>query len=182
MADLTTKRHPGTAFPTIQAHTLGNGNVTLGTPMDGNDWHMVVVYRGKHCPMCTKYLNELTDYKDKLAEIGVSLIAVSGDSREQLEAHLDELDVNFPMAYGLTIDNMKALGVYISDPRSEKETDHPFSEPALFVINEKGNIQVVALSNNPFVRPDIETLVNGLKWIRDPKNNYPVRGMHDYEQ
>ncbi|MEC8226936.1 MAG: thioredoxin peroxidase, partial [Pseudomonadota bacterium] len=30
----------------------------------------------------------------------------------------------------------------------------------------------------PFVRPDLATLVSGLNWIRDPKNNYPIRGMH----
>ena len=79
---------------------------------------------------------------------------------------------------GLTIDQMRELGVYISHPRSPQETDHPFAEPGLFVVNSDRRVQVVDVSNNPFVRPDLERLVSGLEWIRDPKNDYPIRGTY----
>ena len=108
--------------------------------------------------------------------IGVEIAAVSADSKEQLESHLEKLKVSFPLYYGLTTDQMKALGVYVSVPRSEQETDHNFAEPGLFVINEDHQVQVVDISNNPFVRPELEALVSGLGWIRNPDNNYPIRG------
>lgn len=73
---------------------------------------------------------------------------------------------------------MQKLGLYISDPRSEQETDHAFAESGLFVVNEQGTIQVIDLSNNPFVRPELTVLANGLAWIRNPENNHPVRRMH----
>ena len=73
---------------------------------------------------------------------------------------------------------MKQLGLYISHPRSAEETDHPFAEPGLFVINDSGTVQVVDISNNPFVRPELEALTSGLAWIR--KNTYPIRGTFDY--
>lgn len=139
---------------------------------------MVVVYRGRHCPLCTKYLNQLEDYKQNLHDINVDLVAVSGDSKEQLEEYLDRLQVSFPLLYGLTIEQMQTLGLYIFNPRSKKETDHPFAEPGLFVVNNKGQVQVVDISNNPFVRPELDALVSGLKWIRDPSNNYPIRGTY----
>lgn len=174
----TDKLHAGTEFPEITA-TLENGDeTTLGKPKQGMDWQMVVVYRGKHCPLCTRYLNQLEEAKTALADIGVDLIAVSGDSKQQLEMHKRQLNVSFPLAYGLTLAQMQTLGLYISDPRSPQETDHPFAEPGLFVVNQQGNIQVVDISNNPFVRPELKSLVNGLAWIRDPNNNYPIRGMH----
>ena len=75
---------------------------------------------------------------------------------------------------------MKQLGLYISIPRSEKETDHNFAEPGMFIVNQDGNIQVVDISNNPFVRPEIDTLLSGLQWIRNPENNYPIRGTLEY--
>ncbi len=75
-------------------------------------------------------------------------------------------------------EGVRIKAVYISDPRSPQETDHPFSEPALFVVNNEGNVHVADISNNPFVRPELETLVSGLGWIRNPDNNYPIRGMH----
>ncbi|MBE1299894.1 MAG: redoxin domain-containing protein [Alteromonadaceae bacterium] len=176
--DYTQKIHAGAKFPEMEV-TLLNGEVkNLATPENGMDWKMVVVYRGRHCPLCTRYLNQLQDVTLALKGVGVDLIAVSGDSKEQLESHLEQLNVDFPLAYGLTVEQMEELGVYISDPRSPQETDHPFAEPGLFVINEHGTVQVVDLSNNPFVRPEIGALVNGIAWIRDPNNNYPIRGMH----
>lgn len=181
MSHYSEKLKAGAAFPSIEVKALDGSNVTLGKPRKGFDWQMVVVYRGRHCPMCTRYLNQLPEYTTQLNKIGVDLIAVSGDSKEQLENHLESLDINFPITYGLSLKQMNQLGVYISDPRFEQETDHPFAEPGLFVVNENQALHVVDLSNNPFVRPDIQTLANGLAWIRDPKNNYPVRGMHDKE-
>ena len=71
---------------------------------------------------------------------------------------------------------MRALGLYISDPRSAQETDRPFPEPGVFVINAEGNIQILDISNAPFARPDLESLANGIKFIR--ANDYPVRGTH----
>lgn len=176
----TTKVQAGSQFPDIVVNNIEAQSRNLAQPENGHDWMMVVVYRGRHCPMCTRYLNELENYRQELADIGVDLAAVSGDSAEQLSAHKTQLDVSFPLFYGLNTDQMKSLGLYISHPRSPQETDHPFAEPGLFVINELGKIQVVDISNNPFVRPAIKTLVSGLKWIRDPKNNYPIRGTHPY--
>jgi len=50
---------------------------------------------------------------------------------------------------------MKTLGLYISLPRSEQETDHNFAEPGLFVVNEIGKLHVVDISNNPFCAPRV---------------------------
>lgn len=176
--EYTNKLHAGADFPDIEA-TLLNGEVKkLATPENNLDWKMVVVYRGRHCPLCTRYLNQLQAFKSELAKTGVDLIAVSGDSKAQLESHLEKLEVDFPIAYGLTTEQMETLGLYISDPRSPEETDHPFAEPGLFVVNSEGKVHVADISNNPFVRPELQSLVNGLAWIRNPENNYPIRGMH----
>ena len=174
----TNKLHAGAAFPALPVQNLDGETTDISKPSGNADWHMLVIYRGKHCPMCTKYLNKLEAFVKPLADIGVSVAAVSGDSKEQLDAHREKLDVTFPLYYGLTVGQMQQLGLYISVPRSEQETDHLFPEPGLFVINAEGDIQVVDISNNPFVRPEHETLVSGLEWIRNPDNNYPIRGTH----
>lgn len=176
----TIKLEAGSPFPSISKPSLNNTTRDLSQPKDGNDWQMLIVYRGRHCPLCTRFLNELTAYTARLNAINIDVVAVSGDSREQLEDHTQKLDVNFPLFYGLSIDEMRSLGLYISHPRSEQETDHPFAEPGLYVINENRTLQVVDISNNPFVRPDLENLVSGLEWIR--KNDYPIRGTYPYEK
>ena len=174
----TSKIHPGADFPALPVQNLDGATVDISKPTGGADWHMVVVYRGRHCPLCTKYLNRLEGFVAPLAKLGVSLAAVTADSREQIEAHREKLNVSFPLHYGLTVEQMETLGLYISVPRSEQETDHLFPEPGLFVINGDGQVQVVDISNNPFVRPELEALVSGLGWIRNPDNNYPIRGTY----
>ena len=108
--------------------------------------------------------------------MNIDVVAVSGDSKAQLDEHLDELSINFPIACGLSQSDMEKLGLYISEPRSEKETDHNFAEPALFVLNSDNEIHIAEIANAPFVRPDLEQLVSGLEFIRNPDNNYPIRG------
>jgi len=166
----------GAGFPEIVVSALNGETEDIGLPKGEADWKLVIVYRGRHCPLCTKYLNALEGYRQRLQDIGIDLGAVSGDSQAQLESHLEKLEVSFPLYHGLTTDQMQSLGVYISIPRSEQETDHPFAEPGLFVINAERQVQVVDISNNPFVRPELESLVSGLEWIRNPDNNYPIRG------
>lgn len=179
----TQKLHAGSAFPNITLPTLNGNTVTLGQTQGLATWQLVVIYRGQHCPLCSKYLNELNQYSEQLANIGVDIVAASADDKAQLQAQTTRTDthhfdhLNFPVGYGLTLAHMQALGVYISTPRNAKETDHNFAEPALFVVNEHGTVQVVDISNNPFVRPELSTLINGLAWIRNPDNNYPIRGM-----
>lgn len=174
----TSKLHAGAEFPVIKANLYQGKFVEIGKPREGCDWKLVIIYRGRHCPLCTKYLNALEKHLADLREIGVDTIAISGDSEEQLQQHLEKLEVSFPLAYGLSQEEMQSLGLYISVPRSEKETDHNFAEPGLFVINAEGKIQVIDISNNPFVRPDLVELVSGLQWIRNPKNSYPIRGTY----
>lgn len=174
----TSRLHAGSEFQTLNAYDDQGELVDISKPTGEADWQMVVVYRGRHCPLCTKFLNGLSGYRQRLLDIGIDVAAVSADSKEQLDEHRARLEVNFPLFHGLTLEQMEDLGLYISVPRSEKETDHNFAEPGLFVINADGRLQVADISNNPFARPDLEVFVSGLEWIRKPENNYPVRGTY----
>ena len=166
----------GQAFPKTNTEQLGGGTLSLGTPSGDYDWQMVVVYRGLHCPICKRYLTQLETLAPKFNALGVEVVAVSGDPQDKAAAMAQETGFGQAMGFGLSVAQMAGLGLYISDPRSPKETDRPFPEPALFVINAKGQIQILDVSNAPFARPDLESLVGGIKFVRE--NDYPIRGMH----
>ena len=172
------KLSAGDTFPELTATNLAGETTDIGKPNADADWRLVVVYRGKHCPMCTKYLNKLEGYVDQLKELSVDVVAVSADSEEQLREHSEKLDVSFPLYYGLTLDQLESLGVYISNPRSEQETDHRFPEPGMFIVNQDNKLHVVDISNNPFVRPELDTLIAGITFLKNPENNYPIRGTY----
>jgi hypothetical protein len=69
----------------------------------------------------------------------------------------------------------KALGFFITDPRSETRTDLPFPDPALLVMRLDEKLQtVVNMAYAPFVRPGAETLADGQPFAI--ANDHPVRG------
>ncbi|MFW8636653.1 peroxiredoxin-like family protein [Cribrihabitans pelagius] len=171
---MTDKPKSGERLPEITVPQLGGGELRFGAPTGDHDWQMVVVYRGKHCPICKTYLAELERTVPDFARAGVGVVAVSGDPEDRARSFTDEIGVSFPVGHDLTVDQMRTLGLYVSEPRSEKETDRPFAEPGVFVINAEGLLQVVDISNAPFARPDLAGLAKGLKFIRD--NDYPICG------
>ncbi|MHA6325445.1 peroxiredoxin-like family protein [Roseivivax sp. CAU 1753] len=165
---------PGHPLPDITLSTLSGQSAKLGAPQGGHDWQMVVVYRGLHCPICKSYLKELQDLAPRFAELGVDLLAVSADPEEKARVFASETGVNLPIGYDLSVEDMQALGLFVSQPRSPQETDRPFAEPALIVVNAEGNVQIVDLSNAPFARPDLQKLMKGIGFIRE--KDYPIRG------
>jgi peroxiredoxin len=169
---MTTKLKAGQAMPEISLPTLGGGTVSLGASTGG--WRMIVVYRGKHCPLCKTYLGRLQDLAPDYEAAGIELIVVSGDPEEKAAAAKQEWGLAQTLAYDLKPEQMQKLGLYISEPRSAQETDRPFPEPGLFVINPQGKLHIVDISNAPFARPDLANLLNGLKYVQE--KNYPVRG------
>ncbi|WP_377109655.1 peroxiredoxin-like family protein [Pseudoalteromonas sp. R86517] len=165
---------PASVIQPLVVSDLDNNDVNLVDRVSDKPWKMIVVYRGQHCPKCTEQLNELATMHDDFASAGVEVVAVSGDSEEQLKKHLEKIDVNFPLYYNLTIEQMTDLGLYISEPRSDAETDHPFAEPCIIVLNEDNQVQMLDKSNSPFVRPSLKQLLGGIKFSRE--NDYPIRG------
>jgi hypothetical protein len=49
----------------------------------------------------------------------------------------------------LTFDEMKTLGVYVSDPKDYQPQDFPFAEPAYFFLKPDGTIQYADVSSYP---------------------------------
>ncbi|MEC9433728.1 MAG: redoxin domain-containing protein [Pseudomonadota bacterium] len=167
---------PGDAFPALTVPRLGGGALALGRPdpASGRDWAMLVVYRGKHCPICARYLKTLEGLLPRLHALGVDVAAVSGDPEEKAAAFAADNALTLPVGFGLTPAQMAALGLWISDPRSPQETDRPFPEPGVFVVNAEGRVQIMDVSNAPFARPDLEALTNGIAFVRE--KGYPIRG------
>lgn len=153
--------------------TVGGGEATLG---GRGRWQMVVVYRGKHCPLCRRYIAGLEGLKAEFDAQETEILLVSGDPKEKAEATQAEWGIGLPLAYGLSLEQMQALGLYVSDPRSPQETDRPFAEPGLFVVNPEGRLQIVDVSNAPFARPDLAGIARGIAFVRE--KGYPVRGTH----
>jgi len=173
----TQKLSTGSRLPLISLPLVGGGEVTLGQPQKKGHWQLVFVYRGQHCPICKKYLTKLESLKDQFLAVGAEVVAVSGDPEDKAVDMAKPASLTLPVAYGLSIDQMKNLGLYISLPRSPEETDKPFPEPGMFAVNADGKVQLIDISNTPINRSDLEELLETVEWIH--QNNYPIRGTYE---
>lgn len=168
----------GSAFPAIDLPVLSGGTRSLSNPRDGFDWMLTLIYRGKHCPLCTTYLQSLNAALPDFTAKGVDVLAVSADSKARAAAHMAEVSPEFDVAYGLTVPHMQALGLYISGPRNGVDVEGPFAEPGLFVINERGTLQIADISNVPFSRPSLKQLASGIGFLRGPMKDAPINGTY----
>jgi len=168
---MSSKPAAGAAFPATTVPAVAGGTLALGGQ---GGWQMIVVYRGKHCPICRRYLGQLETLRGEFAAQEVAIKLVSGDPLEKAQATQAEWGLTLPLGYDLTVEQMRGLGLYISQPRSPAETDRPFPEPGLFVVNPAGQLHIIDIANAPFARPDLKGLLDGIAWIR--AKDYPIRG------
>ena len=162
----------GAAIGTLSFPSVASDNpITIGVAKDR--WTMLFVYRGRHCPRCKRYLGKLDDaLADWTSKMDV--VVVSGDTKEKAQADRDEFGWSFDLGYGLTEPQMRALGLYVSEPLSDAETTENFAEPGAFAIRPDGTLMLVDISNGPAARPDLEELLDGMTF--NIENNRPVRG------
>ena len=167
----STRMAAGARFPALAWSTVSGEELV---PSEGAGWRVLIVYRGKHCPLCKTYLNTLDAMLDAFKAASIAVSAVSADTAEKAKAEVAECGWRFPVGYDLSVAQMRELGLYVSDPRSPQETDRPFAEPGLFVINSAGLVQIVDISNAPFARPDLNSLLQGIGFVI--AKDYPIRG------
>ncbi|TLP43874.1 AhpC/TSA family protein [Cohaesibacter sp. CAU 1516] len=168
----------GEVFPVIDLPVLDGSRRTLSKPRQGFDWMLVLVYRGKHCPICTTYLRELNAVLPDLHALGVDVVAASADSKERAIGHMADVSPQFDVAYEMTITQMQELGLYVSGPRNGIDVEAPFAEPGLFVIDETGHTQIIDISNVPFSRPSLPFIAKGIGFRRGPMKDAPVNGTY----
>ncbi|TCO77871.1 peroxiredoxin-like family protein [Chromatocurvus halotolerans] len=170
---MTTQVKIDKPFPQITLQALSGETVALGQPPE-RKWQLLVIYRGLHCPICKKYLRQLNDMKDDFEKLHVQIVAVSTDPEDKASKFAADAGLDFEVAYGLGIDQARALGLYISTPLSDAEADQPFAEPGLFFIRPDGGLHFAEISSAPFCRPDLEMIKMGVGVIQE--KDYPARG------
>ena len=168
---IQTKYQAGATFPPFSWQSSDGGDIA---PCVGDGWRLLVIYRGKHCPLCRKYLAELDAMQQAFAKAGVMIWALSSDPLDRAQSEVRDEGWSLTILAGLTEEQMRELGLYISSPRTPDETDRNFAEPAIFVINPDGNVQIVDVSKAPFSRPDLKGLLDGIRFVKS--KDYPVRG------
>jgi peroxiredoxin len=110
---------------------------------------MVVFYRCWHCPVCRHYLAQLDRRIEELDDLGVSVVAVSGDSEDRAKQSIGDWGLNrLRVAYGQGLSSMRAWGLFVS--KGIKDPEPGLSgEPGVFLIRPDGTIHRPARLHRP---------------------------------
>ena len=76
---------------------------------------MVIFYRGLHCPVCEIYLNKVVEKTQAFADAGMPIVLVSMDGQDRAETAKADWGLgDLPVAYGLTEEQAREWGLYVS--------------------------------------------------------------------
>ncbi len=169
---------PRQAAPELSVQTLDGGTWRLADQAPEN-FTMVVVYRGLHCPICSRYLGDLERKLADFAELGVDVIALSSDTEERARTAKSEWKLeNVKMGYGLDLDTARNWGLYISEgigmTSSGFEEPALFAEPGLFLVRPDVTIYFASVQTMPFARPQFAEVLGATKFVLE--REYPARG------
>jgi len=169
---------PRQAVPSLSVATLGGDTWDLQDHL-GDNFTMVVFYRGLHCPICSRYLGDLDKKLSKFADLGTEVIAISSDGQERAEQSRVEWKLkNLTIGYGLDLDTARKWGLYISTSKGKTSSglEEPalFSEPGLFLVRNDGTLYFGSVQTMPFARAAFSEILGAIDFVI--KNDYPARG------
>ncbi len=169
---------PRQPVPALQVPTLDHGDYTLQADAPSK-FSMLVFYRGLHCPICLKYLLELSRVLTEFDTRGVKVLALSSDTQERARAMADKVKAPaLRIGYGLSLASAREWGLYISTSRgmTSAGVEEPplFSEPGLFIVKPDHTLYFAAVQTMPFARPHFDELLAAIDFAL--AKNYPARG------
>ncbi len=135
---------------------------------------LLFFYRGLHCPVCKKQLEEVKNHLADFTDRGINVIAISMDSEKRGKKAGEEWDVeSLPIGFELSEEKAREFGLYISNAISDKEPD-TFSEPGIFLVDKENKLFFSSIQTMPFARPSVKDIIGAVDFIE--KENYPARG------
>lgn len=164
---------PRQPAPSLSVELTSGERWTL-SEQDPDNFTLIVFYRGLHCPVCKKYLQELTRLQEDYAQRGTDVVAISMDSAKRARKAVQDWNLgSLPVGYGLTEEQAEHWGLYLSESIKDAEPAL-FSEPGLFLVQPDGTLYYVAINSMPFGRPSLPKMLESIDFILE--NDYPARG------
>ncbi len=153
--------YPGDPFPTL-ALTQPGGNKTLSVPdvFDGG-YGVVLFYRGSWCPYCNAQLRAFQRATATLAQVGVSVVALSVDDEATTTELIAKHGLTFPVGHSADATAISAATGAFVDPAGG------FLQSTGFVLDPSGKIIVSVYSSGAIGRLVPEDIVGLIRHLRE---------------
>jgi peroxiredoxin len=135
-------------------------------------------YRGKWCPVCSRYLNNYKDSLDILTGMGVNVVAVTPESIENVEQTVKLHNLTFTVVYDCQEQIMKDYDVMFSVTQTYQDSVKKYVSidiaenngreiahlpvPATYIINRYGIIVAVHFDPDYNNRASVKWMIKNL--------------------
>ena len=164
---------PRMPAPKLEVATVSGATWRLSDSKP-DSFTMIVVYRGRHCPLCKTYLGELESKLGEFKSLGVNVIALSMDDAQKAAESKEDWGLQtLTVGYGMTEASAREWNLFLSKAVKEGEPEL-FSEPGMFLIKADGTLFTASVANTPWARPPIDQMLKAIGFFNDRKP--PARG------
>jgi peroxiredoxin len=165
---------PAKAVPDFTLSMTDGGKFHLSQRL-GDNFTLLLFYRGAHCPICKMQLHDLQRRLGDFAKRSITVVAISMDDQQQARKSAEEWGIDQLMiGYGLGESLARDLGLYISSGRPGTAEPSVFSEPALLLVKPDQTLYFASIQSMPFTRPPLDQLLQGIDYAIE--SGYPARG------
>jgi peroxiredoxin len=111
---------PGDKAPDFTGYDQ-NGNHVQSKKILESGPLVLFFYRGKWCPVCSKYLNDYQDSLNILTDMGVNVVAITPESIENVEQTVNLHNLSFTVVYDCQEQIMKDYDVMFNVTQAYQE-------------------------------------------------------------
>lgn len=147
----------GDLFPSLTFTTVDGNSLTIPGDLAGK-WSVVLFYRGDWCRYCRQQLMDYQVHSELYKKLDIQVVAASVDSLEKAQSTVAQLQLTYPVGYGLDAKAIStALGAYYDDAQNP-----PYVHATGFLLTPSGTVFNAAYSSRSIGRltaQDAATLV-----------------------
>jgi peroxiredoxin len=155
---MSSRLQNGDRFPDLTIDIVGGRTLAIPGDLAGS-YAVVLFYRGSWCPYCCAQLAAFSRASERLAAVGVTIIALSVDDEATSNALVDKLRLSFPVGYKANAGNIAALtGAYV-------EEGSAYLQSTGFVLDPRGRILTAVYSSGAIGRLVPDDVAGFVKYV-----------------
>jgi peroxiredoxin len=154
-----TRLQNGQALPAFDVPAVGGGKIGIPQSLQGS-YGVVLIYRGAWCPFCQAQLAGFQRAREKLAEPGIKVVALSVDGEATTARTIEKFKLSFPVGHSANADKVASItGAYTN------ESPH-YLQATGFVLAPDGKILNAVYSSGPLGRLVAEDVIGMVTYLK----------------
>ncbi len=154
-----TRLQNGETFPAFDVPAVGGGKISIPQSLLGS-YGVVLIYRGAWCPYCQAQLAGFRRASERLAELGIKVVALSVDDEATTVGTIEKFKLSFPVGHSVDAEKVASVtGAYTNDsPRYLQTTG--------FLLAPDGKILNAVYSSGAIGRLVAEDVIGMVTYLK----------------